>query len=96
MTDSTSGERLAGDDIDWQDRAACTSYHPTGLFFDLDDVEPPAERRRREEQAKAICAICDVRVECLEFALKWREVHGIWGGTTEAERRQILRRSKLS
>lgn len=44
----------------------------------------------REERAKAICAECDVAIECLHFALDAREQHGIWGGTTEAERRSLL------
>ena len=38
-------------------------------------------------QAKAICARCRVRPECLRFALATREAHGVWGGTSEEERR---------
>lgn len=40
---------------------------------------------------KAVCARCDVRDECLEFALQNGERHGIWGGTSERERRRMRR-----
>jgi len=42
--------------------------------------------------AKSLCTRCDAKGECLEFALATREKYGIWGGTTEKERRRILRR----
>ena len=48
-----------------------------------------------EAKAKALCLVCPVRDVCLEFALKIRESHGIWGGLNEFERRQILRRRTL-
>jgi WhiB family redox-sensing transcriptional regulator len=37
-------------------------------------------------EAKAMCAGCEVRAECLAFAMHTRQVHGIWGGLTEHER----------
>ena len=46
----------------------------------------------RERDAKAICASCAVGPECLQCALRIREAHGIWGGTTELERRAISER----
>jgi WhiB family redox-sensing transcriptional regulator len=60
------------------------------LFFGLDDTEAPAERRSREEHAKAICSRCGVRDQCLEYALQMREQYGIWGGLTEVKRRARL------
>ena len=58
------------------------------LFF------PPAVPERREGEARAkakhICTECSVRQECLAFALRVREAHGIWGGLTEVERRHLL------
>jgi WhiB family redox-sensing transcriptional regulator len=45
------------------------------------------------ERALAICATCPVQRECLDYALEARERFGIWGGKTEKQRRQILRRS---
>jgi WhiB family redox-sensing transcriptional regulator len=41
--------------------------------------------------AKDVCARCDVREQCLEFALEHREVHGVWGGTSVHQRRDIRR-----
>lgn len=76
--------------LGWRGRAACTS-HPSVLFFGLDDSESTAERRVREEQAKVVCRACEVRGQCLEYALKTREPYGIWGGLTELERRARLR-----
>jgi WhiB family redox-sensing transcriptional regulator len=62
------------------------------LFFPPTFGERRDEREMRETRAKAICAECAVRTECLEFALRVREPHGIWGGLTESERRRRLPR----
>jgi WhiB family redox-sensing transcriptional regulator len=77
-------------DTEWRERAACLPF-PSVLFFGLDDSETPAERAARELEAKEICARCDVRLECLEYALTTKEPYGIWGGLTEVERRAKLR-----
>ena len=41
-------------------------------------------------QAKAICAGCPVRRQCLAFALRTHQVHGVWGGLTEQERHPLI------
>lgn len=46
----------------------------------------------RESRAKRICSECHVRADCLDYAIRIREPHGIWGGLNEAERKQILDR----
>ena len=53
-----------------------------------------AKRRSidRETRAKEICATCVVRRDCLEYAIRIREPHGIWGGMNEVERKQVLER----
>jgi WhiB family redox-sensing transcriptional regulator len=66
---------------EWQDRAACR-HIPVERFF------PPAEQEA--DEAKAICAVCDVRQPCLEFAIKEGERFGIWGGLTTQERRSLV------
>jgi WhiB family redox-sensing transcriptional regulator len=48
------------------------------------------------DEAKSICAECDVRVSCLEHALAVREKDGVWGGATERERRRIIRQRRRS
>ncbi|NIR37006.1 MAG: WhiB family transcriptional regulator, partial [Actinobacteria bacterium] len=55
-------------------------------------AERKDERERRENKAKAICQVCPVQVDCLEFAMEIREPYGIWGGLTETERRQVAAR----
>jgi WhiB family redox-sensing transcriptional regulator len=44
----------------------------------------------REKEAKAICATCGVRKDCLAYALRIHEPYGIWGGMNEAERGQMM------
>jgi WhiB family redox-sensing transcriptional regulator len=69
-------------DANWGDRAVCKSADPDELF-----VEGAAQNR-----AKVVCTACPVRTECLAYALDHRIEHGVWGGTTERERRALLRR----
>ena len=45
------------------------------------------------EAAKKICADCPVRTECLQYALAHR-IAGVWGGTSERERRRMVRRRR--
>ena len=75
----------------WQAAALCRGNH-SYLFFPPSTVERKDERERRETKAKAICMVCPVRLECLDFAMSIREPYGIWGGLTEADRRQALAR----
>ena len=71
---------------DWRDRAACAG-HPHSTFFPTgDEIESVVER------AREICASCHVTDECLEFALETNERTGIWGGTTEEERKSLRRK----
>jgi WhiB family redox-sensing transcriptional regulator len=75
----------------WQQKAACRGPHAE-VFFPPATAEPKEERLAREARAKAICATCVVRRDCLDYALKIREPHGIWGGLTELERKALLER----
>ncbi len=60
------------------------------MFFPPSYAERKDEKQARESRAKAICAQCPVRRPCLEYALTIHEQHGIWGGLTEHDRRQLL------
>lgn len=60
------------------------------MFFPPAQFERKDEKVGREARAKDICASCAVRQPCLEYALRIREPHGIWGGLNEAERKQLL------
>lgn len=78
-------------DRSWQTTALCRGNH-SYLFFPPSTVERKDERERREQKAKAICTVCPVQQDCLDFALTIREPYGIWGGLTESERRQVIAR----
>lgn len=78
-------------DRPWVRRALCMGADPE-LFFP-DGTGAPA--LRDEARAKAICAGCPVRSDCLEWALGVGEAEGIWGGTTPYERR-LLRRGRTA
>jgi len=74
---------------DWQQQGLCRVEDAT-VFFPPVHFEHKPEREAREAKAKAICARCPVRIECLDWALATREPHGVWGGYSESERKQIL------
>ena len=67
---------------DWWDSAACRTADPD-IFFPVSSSGPGHDEA---DQAKAVCAGCRVRRQCLQFALATHQSHGIWGGTTEEER----------
>ena len=72
----------------WSRQALCCGVE-TAVFFPADDERLP-QRHRRERVAKAICAACPVRQPCAVHALAHRELHGVWGGLSEADRRHRL------
>jgi WhiB family redox-sensing transcriptional regulator len=74
----------------WQWQAACRG-EDAAFFFAPNHFETKDEKDGRERQAKAICARCPVRIDCLEYAIRTRETHGIWGGLNELERRILMR-----
>jgi WhiB family redox-sensing transcriptional regulator len=72
---------------DWRELSACRDTDPD-LFFPVGTTGPAIEQI---DTAKAVCRTCDVQQACLEFALTTNQDSGIWGGTSEEERR-VLRR----
>jgi WhiB family redox-sensing transcriptional regulator len=72
----------------WQAKAACRGPQ-SAAFFPPTHSERKDERLARESRAKSICAGCLVRKECLDYAVRIREPHGIWGGLNEMERKQL-------
>ena len=69
----------------WMGEGNCRDY-PPATFFPSDGVGV--------ERARAICKGCPVSETCLEYALTERIEHGVWGGTSERERRRILKRRR--
>ncbi len=74
---------------DWQRRAACRGEQSVAFFPPVHTERKPV-RIERERRAKAVCRQCPVVDECLTYALDTREPHGVWGGLTEIERRDLL------
>ena len=81
-------------DQQWQVRAACRGPQAV-MFFPPAHFERKDEKLDRERRAKAICATCSVRRDCLDYALRIREPHGIWGGLNELERRAVLAKESV-
>lgn len=74
---------------DWRIRAACRGPR-SEVFYPPATGESRDEKLLREHMAKAICGLCAVRGQCLKFAVERGEAHGIWGGTSESERRVLI------
>ncbi len=68
------------DDNAWRLQALCAETDPEAFFPD---------KGGSTREAKRVCTGCDVRAECLEFALTSDERFGIWGGLSERERRRL-------
>jgi WhiB family redox-sensing transcriptional regulator len=75
----------------WQLKASCRGPQAE-IFFPPAHAERKEEKQQREERAKAICRSCAVRVDCLDYAIRIHEAHGIWGGLNEMERKQLADR----
>ncbi|MFN2506809.1 MAG: WhiB family transcriptional regulator [Acidimicrobiales bacterium] len=76
-----------GVEADWRERASCRLTNPD-LFFPAGGTGVAIEQI---EAAKAICQTCPVPDSCLQFALETNQEAGIWGGTTEDQRRRLRR-----
>ena len=79
---------LDGDSEDggWQERGLCAQTDPEAFF---------PEKGGSTREAKKVCLTCDVRQDCLEYALENDERFGIWGGLSERERRKLKKRGCL-
>jgi WhiB family redox-sensing transcriptional regulator len=69
---------------EWQEQALCAQTDPEAFF---------PEKGGSTREAKRICQGCEVRAECLEYALAHDERFGIWGGLSERERRKLKKRA---
>lgn len=80
LTNITIDELITAVEDDWQDYALCAQTDPESFF---------PEKGGSSYEAKRVCLACEVRDECLEYALKHDERFGIWGGLSERERYQL-------
>ena len=72
---------------DWRANSACRDTDPD-LFFPVGTTGPALDQIA---SAKAVCDTCDAKAPCLEFALTTNQDSGVWGGTSEEERRKLRR-----
>ncbi|MSS83846.1 WhiB family transcriptional regulator [Actinomycetaceae bacterium WB03_NA08] len=79
--DDDTAEALDGP-LAWQQLALCAQTDPEAFF---------PEKGGSSREAKSVCSQCEVRAECLEYALANDERFGIWGGLSERERRRLRR-----
>jgi WhiB family redox-sensing transcriptional regulator len=71
-------------ELSWQERSLCAQTDPEAFF---------PEKGGSTREAKKVCVGCEVRSECLEYALANDERFGIWGGLSERERRKLKKRA---
>ena len=71
----------------WMAEGLCAEEHPS-TFFPSDGVGV--------EKARKICNKCNMQAQCLEYALRNRIDHGVWGGSSERQRRRILKQRRLT
>ena len=71
----------------WMQDAQCAQTDPEAFFPEKGGTNAPGKR---------VCGSCDVRAECLAFALENNERFGIWGGKSERERRKLAKNRKRS
>ena len=72
------------EELSWQEQALCAQTDPEAFF---------PEKGGSTREAKKVCLSCEVRVDCLEYALESDERFGIWGGLSERERRRLKKRT---
>jgi WhiB family redox-sensing transcriptional regulator len=78
--------------VDWRINAACRDTDPE-LFFPIGTTGPAVDQI---ESAKGVCIGCMARCDCLDFAIATNQDSGVWGGTTEDERRTIRRKLRAA
>ena len=85
MTNTTPWRSARVERTDWRDQAACRRLDPD-LFF---PISTSGASLPQTETARRVCERCPVLTACLRWALDTGQVSGIWGGTTEEERRAM-------
>ena len=82
--DSFGNDSELSEEDQWQERALCAQTDPEAFF---------PEKGGSTRDAKKVCGACNVRSQCLEYALANDERFGIWGGLSERERRRLRKRA---
>lgn len=81
------------EDLEWMTRALCAQQDPEFWFPPAGSGREPERRMTvRARSAKAVCAECEVRADCLMYAFETDQRHGVWGGLDEFERADLRTR----
>lgn len=80
-------DQQSPDTVGWKTRGSCDGL-PTDSFFPKDSVGVDAARK--------VCDNCPVKQVCLEYALENKIEYGVWGGTSERQRRVILKQRRMN
>ncbi|HSW65563.1 MAG TPA: WhiB family transcriptional regulator [Bacillota bacterium] len=75
---------LLGNQGEWQERALCAQTDPE-IFF--------PEKGGSPREAQGVCNSCEVKADCLDYALGNNERFGVWGGLTDSQRKKLRRRA---
>jgi hypothetical protein len=74
--------------MSWWEQAACKNVEDKSIFF-----PEQAGSNVEARAAKKVCKMCPVKEDCLAYAIQHSSMQGIWGETSEKERRQIARQT---
>ena len=95
-----TGGKVEGEDTEWMRYGMCQYVDDPNIFFPEGGSGQAKQMFEQQREAKAVCHTCPVEPECLEFAIKTGQDHGIWGGRSEKERKRIrkirLRNERLN
>ena len=87
MSILASSLALGNADYTWRHESLCADTDPE-LFFPIGTT---GQALLQIAKAKEVCANSTEKAQCLDFALEPNQDSGIWGGTSEEERRNIRR-----
>jgi len=84
------------DDGRWRDQALCREHGNDVFFFEMRRGQSPKAIREHIDHAISICISCEVRLQCLNFAIRSGERYGVWGGVDFKKVRGAVRKELLS
>jgi len=76
------------DEWAWQQQGLCREV--TSDIFFYEEQERGEEKRKRISQARDVCNACSVKQKCLDFSIRTNQTHGMWGGLTQDERKEMI------
>jgi WhiB family redox-sensing transcriptional regulator len=82
--------------LDLAEQVSAECRENPDVFFPEDwDIPGMADSAKARNLAKQICLRCPIKSECLQYAIEAKEQHGVWGGLTAHERRDLRQKTRL-